>query len=187
MGSWSGGRGDGSGEDFVQPGDRRALPQAHLVRMNVVERSNLERIHGSVPEHDPKKTPKVVVARELVHQIDPSIEVVALQGHLPQPEVIDRFLKVPTPASQPMPSGAYRVLVFITPPSQDMESLINLGRFTSDPPLRSLGGGVQAVKNRAAAISSTVRAHTRNGGGSIGIVGIRLNNDMRSRAQYLIN
>ena len=36
-----------------------------------------------------KKTPKVVVARNLVHQIDPSIEVVALQGRLPQSEVVD--------------------------------------------------------------------------------------------------
>ena len=156
--------------------------------MDVVERSNLERIHGSVPEHDQKKTPKVVVARELVHQIDPSIEVVALQGHFPQREVIDRFLKVPTPSGQPVQN-----LRCIPCTCFHYSTLLRFGvsdkprRFTSDPPLRSLGGGVHAVKNRAAAISSTVRAHTRNGGDSIGIVGIRLNNDMRSRAQYLIN
>ena len=34
----------------------------------------------------------MVVARELVHKIDPSIEVVALEGRLPQPEVIDAVI-----------------------------------------------------------------------------------------------
>ena len=54
-----------------------------------VDRSNLERIRGSVPSHAKRKTPKVVVAQELVRQIDPSIEVIAIMGRLPQPDVVD--------------------------------------------------------------------------------------------------
>ena len=79
----------GTGSAAIEILARAGIGQLVIVDPDVVERSNLERIHGSVPEHAQKNTPKVVVARELVHQIDPSIEVVALQGKLPQPEVID--------------------------------------------------------------------------------------------------
>ena len=71
---------------------RAGIGRLVIVDPDVVERSNLDRIHGSVPEHADHNTPKVVVARELVHQIDPSIEVVALQGRLPQPDVIDAVM-----------------------------------------------------------------------------------------------
>lgn len=79
----------GTGSAAVEILARAGIGQLVIVDPDIVERSNLERIHGSVPEHAKKKTPKVVVARELVHQIDPSIEVIALQGKLPQAEVID--------------------------------------------------------------------------------------------------
>ena len=79
----------GTGSATVEILARAGIGQLVIVDPDIVERSNLERIHGSVPEHAKKKTPKVVVARELVHQIDPSIEVIALQGRLPQAEVID--------------------------------------------------------------------------------------------------
>ena len=79
----------GTGSAAVEILARAGIGRLVIVDPDVVERSNLERIHGSVPEHAQKKTPKVAVARELVHQIDPSIEVIALQGRLPQAEVID--------------------------------------------------------------------------------------------------
>ena len=79
----------GTGSAAIEILARAGIGQLVIVDPDVVERSNLERIHGSVPEHANNNTPKVVVARELVHQIDPSVEVVALQGRLPQPEVID--------------------------------------------------------------------------------------------------
>ena len=78
----------GTGSAAIEVLARAGIGQLVIVDPDLVERSNLERIHGSVPAHAQKKTPKVVVARELVHQIDPSIEVLALQGRLPQSEVI---------------------------------------------------------------------------------------------------
>ena len=79
----------GTGSAAVEILARAGIGRLVIVDPDVVERSNLERIHGSVPTHAEEKTPKVAVARELVHQIDPSIEVVTLQGRLPQTEVID--------------------------------------------------------------------------------------------------
>ena len=79
----------GTGSIAIETLARAGIGRLVIVDPDVVERSNLERIHGSVPGHAEKKTPKVVVARDLVHKIDPSIDVVALEGRLPQPEVID--------------------------------------------------------------------------------------------------
>ena len=82
----------GTGSAAIEILARAGIGRLVIVDPDVVERSNLDRIHGSVPEHADHNTPKVVVARELVHQIDPSIEVVALQGRLPQPDVIDAVM-----------------------------------------------------------------------------------------------
>ena len=79
----------GTGSAAIEVLARAGIGRLVIVDPDVVERSNLERIHGSVPGHAKNKTPKVVVARELVHQIDPSIAVVALQGRVPQSDVID--------------------------------------------------------------------------------------------------
>ena len=82
----------GTGSAAIEILARAGIGRLVIVDPDVVERSNLDRIHGSVPEHADNSTPKVVVARELVHQIDPSIEVVAVQGRLPQPDVIDAVM-----------------------------------------------------------------------------------------------
>ena len=79
----------GTGSAAIEILARAGIGRLVIVDPDVVGRSNLERIHGSVPGHAKKKIPKVVVASELVHQIDPSIEVVALQGRVPQSDVID--------------------------------------------------------------------------------------------------
>ena len=79
----------GTGSAAIEILARAGIGRLIIVDPDVVERSNLERINGSVPRHARKKTPKVVVARKWVHRIDSSVEVVALQGRLPQAEVID--------------------------------------------------------------------------------------------------
>jgi molybdopterin/thiamine biosynthesis adenylyltransferase len=63
----------------------------HIVAIDddVLTDSNLERVHGSSPEHASAKTPKVIVARELVHSIDASTRFTAVFGRLPQAEVLD--------------------------------------------------------------------------------------------------
>ena len=79
----------GTGSAVIEILARAGLGRLVVIDPDRVDRSNLERIRGSIPSHAKKKTPKVVVAQELVHQIDPSIEVIAIMGRLPQSEVID--------------------------------------------------------------------------------------------------
>ena len=50
---------------------------------------NLERLHGSRPEHADKKIAKVTLARDHVMSINPSCEVHAFLGELPQKEIVD--------------------------------------------------------------------------------------------------
>ena len=78
-----------SGSAAIETLARAGLGRLVIVDPDVVDRSNLERIRGSVPSHVRIKSPKVAIARELVHRIDSSIEVIALIGRLPQSEVID--------------------------------------------------------------------------------------------------
>ena len=79
----------GTGSAAIETLARAGIGRLIIVDPDVVERSNLERIHGSVPRHARKGTPKVVVARRWVRKINSSIEVLALQGRLPQSEVLD--------------------------------------------------------------------------------------------------
>jgi hypothetical protein len=57
-----------------------------------IEDSNLERVHGSVPEHAVARTLKVDVARDHVRAIAPDCEVVVLKGSLPESEAVDAVL-----------------------------------------------------------------------------------------------
>ena len=82
----------GTGSAAIEILARAGVGRLVVVDPDTVEHSNLDRVHGSIPEHAKKRLPKVVVARELIRQIDPSIEVVSLEGRLPQPEVIDAFV-----------------------------------------------------------------------------------------------
>ena len=72
-----------SGSAAIEISVKAGLGRLVIVDPDVVDRSNLERIRGSVPSHARKMSAKVAVARELVHQIDSSIEVIALVGKLP--------------------------------------------------------------------------------------------------------
>ena len=82
----------GTGSAAIETLARAGVGRIVVVDPDTVERSNLERIRGSTPRHARAKTPKVVVARNLIHQIDRSIRVVALQARLPQDDVVDALL-----------------------------------------------------------------------------------------------
>ena len=79
----------GTGSATIEVLARAGIGRLIIVDPDVVERSNLERLHGSVPRDARKRTPKVVVARKWVRKINSSVEVLALQGRIPQPEVMD--------------------------------------------------------------------------------------------------
>ena len=79
----------GTGSAAIETLARAGVGRLIVVDPDIVEHSNLERVHGSFPENAVRGTPKVTVARKLIHAIDPSIQVVALQGRLPQSEVVD--------------------------------------------------------------------------------------------------
>ena len=82
----------GTGSAVIETLARAGVGRIVVVDPDIVEASNLERIRGSTPRHVREKTPKVSVARDLIHQIDQSIEVVALQARLPQDDVIDELV-----------------------------------------------------------------------------------------------
>ncbi len=83
----------GTGSAAIEILARAGIGRLVIVDPDIIEQSNLERVHGSLPEHAQKKIPKVVVARNHVHQIDPTIEVVAWEGRLPQTEVINAIVE----------------------------------------------------------------------------------------------
>ena len=82
----------GTGSAAIETLARAGVGRIVIVDPDTVESSNLERIRGSSPAHVRAKTPKVIVARDLIHQVDRSIQVVALQARLPQDDVIDALL-----------------------------------------------------------------------------------------------
>jgi len=55
--------------------------------------SNLERVHGSEPNDIEAATLKVKIAQRHIHSIDPTIEVEAFVGRVPQMRIIDALLK----------------------------------------------------------------------------------------------
>ena len=79
----------GTGSATIATLARAGIGKLILIDPDTVDHSNLERLHGGFVEHAEKEVPKVIVARELVEKIDPSIEVVSLQGRLPQSDVVD--------------------------------------------------------------------------------------------------
>ena len=82
----------GTGSAAVEVLARAGVGRLIVVDPDVFEESNLERVHGSLPEHITKGTPKVVIALEHVRAIAPGCEVLALKGSLPQAGVVDALL-----------------------------------------------------------------------------------------------
>lgn len=79
----------GTGSPAVEVLARAGVGRLILVDPDTFDRSNLERVHGGYPDDARQRTPKVLVAKRHVLAIDPSIEVEALLGRLPQPAVVD--------------------------------------------------------------------------------------------------
>jgi molybdopterin/thiamine biosynthesis adenylyltransferase len=79
----------GTGSAAIEVLARAGVGRLIIVDPDRLTESNLERVHGSVPAHAARTCPKVSLAREHVHAIDPSCEVIGLVGSLPQDAVID--------------------------------------------------------------------------------------------------
>jgi molybdopterin/thiamine biosynthesis adenylyltransferase len=83
----------GTGSAAVEVLARAGVGHLVLVDPDHLETSNLERVHGSVPQDSALKRPKVAVAKAHVAAIDPTIRVDALVGAIPQNEVIDALVR----------------------------------------------------------------------------------------------
>jgi molybdopterin/thiamine biosynthesis adenylyltransferase len=82
----------GTGSAAIEALARAGVGKIIIVDPDHVDESNLERIHGSFPQHVETHTAKAHLAREHVLSIDPSCEVIAIVGALPQSEVIDAIV-----------------------------------------------------------------------------------------------
>ncbi|MXW28834.1 MAG: hypothetical protein F4Z80_08220 [Chloroflexi bacterium] len=82
----------GTGSAAIEVLARAGIGRLTIVDPDVITQSNLERVHGSEESHAANCVPKVIVARDMVHGIDSSIQVDAIQGRLPQSEVVDKLV-----------------------------------------------------------------------------------------------
>jgi molybdopterin/thiamine biosynthesis adenylyltransferase len=83
----------GTGSATIEVLARAGIGRLIIVDPDIVETSNLERIHGSVPEDADAERFKVEVAKRHVAAIDADIEVITYVGRLPQEPVLDEVLK----------------------------------------------------------------------------------------------
>jgi molybdopterin/thiamine biosynthesis adenylyltransferase len=79
----------GTGSAVIETLARAGVGRLIIVDPDLLEASNLERVHGSTPEDASLRLPKVEIAKRHVASIDPACSVMALQGSLPQEEVVD--------------------------------------------------------------------------------------------------
>lgn len=82
----------GTGSAAIEVLARAGVGRLIIVDPDHLEESNLERVHGSRPEHAIERTPKVSLARDHVRSIDPTVEVSPYIGSLPQREIIDAIV-----------------------------------------------------------------------------------------------
>jgi molybdopterin/thiamine biosynthesis adenylyltransferase len=80
----------GTGSPAIEVLARAGVGHIIIVDPDTLSESNLERVHGSIREF--LGMPKVEVARRHVQSINPACRVTAIQGSLPQPEVIDHII-----------------------------------------------------------------------------------------------
>ncbi len=82
----------GTGSAALEVLARAGIGRLIIVDPDNLDRSNLERVHGSYLDDAPKSIPKVAIAARHVRAIDPSIVVEAFIGRLPQKEVVDALV-----------------------------------------------------------------------------------------------
>lgn len=83
----------GTGSPAIEALARAGVGRLVIIDPDTLDESNLERVHGSLPEHAVNKVPKAVLALEHVRAINPDCEVRAIIGALPQQLVIDEVLQ----------------------------------------------------------------------------------------------
>lgn len=82
----------GTGSPVVELLARAGVGCLIVIDPDHLAKSNLERVHGSVPDDASAESLKVAIALRHVAQIAPSCEVIALRGALPQAEIIDALM-----------------------------------------------------------------------------------------------
>lgn len=79
----------GTGSIAIEVLARAGVGRIVVADPDYISESNLERVHGSRPQHVTENWSKVAIAREHVLAINPSCEVEAYVGSLPQKEIAD--------------------------------------------------------------------------------------------------
>ena len=79
----------GTGSAAIEVLARAGVGRLIVVDPDFLEPSNLERVHGAFSADATQNVPKVAIARRHVEAIDPSCDVVALIGAVPQRDVLD--------------------------------------------------------------------------------------------------
>ena len=82
----------GTGSVAAETLARAGVGKLILVDPDFLDESNLERVHGSFPEDAVRKKAKVAIARDHVLSIDPTCQVEAWVGALPQSQIVDAML-----------------------------------------------------------------------------------------------
>lgn len=83
----------GTGSPIVELLTRAGVGKLILVDPKVFEDSNFERNHFSKNEDIGTEVPKALMAKRYVESLNPNCEIIALQGRLPQREVVDYLLE----------------------------------------------------------------------------------------------
>lgn len=83
----------GTGSIVIETLARAGVGKLILVDPDHVSPSNLERLHGGVPQDAERKRPKVEVARRHILSINPDCRVEAYYGSLPHPDIVDAVVE----------------------------------------------------------------------------------------------
>lgn len=83
----------GTGSIVIETLARAGVGKLILIDPDHVSESNLERLHGAVPDDAAERRPKVEVARRHVLSINPHCEVEAYRGSLPHSDIVDAVVQ----------------------------------------------------------------------------------------------